>query len=92
MAFQRVFADDEDDLIAPTVVVAGFEIKDSGDEAPDVLHAYSLGVQIDEDSGLVHQDGVMQIAAEVRGVVLDGAVAVGRGGRPRQRRLARGLP
>lgn len=67
MSLQRVYADDEEDLIPPARVVAGFEIKHSVDETLDVLHADGLGVQVDDGGSFVRQDGVVQrVIAMVR--------------------------
>jgi len=43
---QQVLADDEEDLIAPAGVVAGVQIEDDVDEAPNVLHADGLSVRV----------------------------------------------
>ena len=46
MGLQRVLADDQKDLISPAGVVAGVQIEDDVDEAPIVLHADGLSVQV----------------------------------------------
>jgi len=53
VALQRVLADDEEDLIAPPGVVPGVDVEEDMDEAPDVLYADGLNVQIDESGGFM---------------------------------------
>jgi hypothetical protein len=54
---QRVLADDEEDLIAPAIVIAGGEVEDDMDEIPDALHVGRLGVQMNQGSSLVLKHG-----------------------------------
>ena len=60
MTLQRVLADDEEDLIVPPGVVPGVDVEEDVDEAPDVLHADGLSVQVDKSGGFMGQDGVMK--------------------------------
>jgi len=70
VGLQRVLANDEEDLISPTGVVAGVQIEDDVDEAPNVLYADGLSVQVDDGGGFMSQDGVVKIGAGVDGVVV----------------------
>jgi len=83
VALQRVLANDEEDLIAPPGVVPGVDVEEDVDEAPDVLHADGLGVQVDEGGGFMGQDGVMKCGAagvDGDGVLLLLCVGIGVGG------------
>ena len=53
VGLQRVLADDEKDLISPAGVVAGVQIEDDVDEAPNVLYADGLSVQVDQGGGFM---------------------------------------
>ena len=77
VGLQGVLADDEEDLIAPAGVVPSGEVEDDGDEAPDILHADGLGVQIDEGGGFMCQNGMMKVVDV--GVDGDGVLALGVG-------------
>jgi len=68
VVLQQVLADDEEDLITPPGVVPGVDVEEDVDEAPDVLHADGLSVQIDEGGGFMGQNSVMKGAP----VVVDG--------------------
>ena len=70
VGLQRVLADDEEDLISPAGVVAGVQIEDDMDEAPNVLYADGLSVQVDDGGGFMSQDGVVKIGAVVDGVAV----------------------
>ena len=48
-------------MLTPSCVVAGSDIEDDRDEVSDVLHGDGLGVQVEDDSGLVEQHGLMSV-------------------------------
>jgi hypothetical protein len=60
VAVQGVFASDEKELITPASVVVVGEVEDDVNEAPDVLHSDGLGVEVDDRSSLVKEDGVVE--------------------------------
>ena len=46
MVLKRKLAEDEQELIAPAVEVAGVDVEDGGDVVPDVVDGDGLGVQL----------------------------------------------
>ena len=77
MFLQGEFPNGEEELVAPTSVVAGGDVEDDGDQTPDILHRHGLCVEVDDGGGLVQQQGLVQIRrAAVGGVVLLGVVFV----------------
>uniref|UniRef100_J3L0C0 Uncharacterized protein n=1 Tax=Oryza brachyantha TaxID=4533 RepID=J3L0C0_ORYBR len=72
MVLERVFADDEKDLIVPAGVVAGVGVDDDVDKASDVLDADGLCVQVDDGGGFMRQDSVVKVVA----VVVEGVVVL----------------
>ena len=76
---QRVFGDGEEELLAPTGVVAG-GVEDGRHQAACVLHGDRLGVEVEDGSGLVEHHGVgdAHVAARVR--LFDGINRGGGGG------------
>jgi hypothetical protein len=60
VAIQGVFASDEKELITPAGVVVVGEVEDDVNETPDVLHSDGLGVEVDDRSSLVKEDGVVE--------------------------------
>lgn len=75
VSFQRVLADEEENLITPAGKVPGGKVEDDVDEAPDVLDADSLGVQVDDGSGFMQEHGMVEVAAATAGVI--GELGVG---------------
>ena len=53
-------ADDEKKLIPLASVVAG-DVKDDGDQTPDVLDRHSLLVEVHDGGGLVKEQGVVEV-------------------------------
>jgi len=53
---------DEQDEVAPAVIVCGGRIEDGGDQGPDVLDSGGLRMEVGNDGGLV------------RSVAVDGAI------------------
>ena len=47
------FSNGEEELVTPTSVVAGGDVEDDGDQAPDVLHRHSLRMEADNGGSLV---------------------------------------
>ena len=72
MALQGVATDDEEERLTPAAIEGGGDVEDKRDEQSDVLHDHSLGVQVEEDRGLVlKQNGAkMGIVAVGRGKIL----------------------
>jgi hypothetical protein len=76
----------EEDLIAPTIVIAGGEVEDNVDEVLNVLHIGRLGVQMNQGGSLVlkHSE-VQRISDDVGittmrgGVILQFGIRVGIG-------------
>ena len=82
MILQRVLAEDEEELLPPTRVVARSHVEDDGDEAPDVLHGDGLRMQVEDGCGLVNQQGgvdVSRVLGEGRAVVVVPFFIGGRG-------------
>jgi hypothetical protein len=52
---ERKFAEDQQELIAPTVEVVGVDVENDVDEAPDVVDGDGLGVKVQEGGGLLEQ-------------------------------------
>ena len=46
MILQRVLAEDEEELLMPVRVVAGVDVEDDWNKAPDVLHGDGLRMQV----------------------------------------------
>ena len=65
---QLVLSQGEEELLPPSGLVAGGNVEDDGNETSDALHSHYLGVQIEDNGGLVKEEGAVQIA-----------IAVGRG-------------
>ena len=61
MVLQGELAEDEQELLTPHGVVAGGDVEDDGDEAPDVLNRNSLGVQVQNGGRFVKQHGVVDV-------------------------------
>jgi hypothetical protein len=76
VGLQRVLADDEEDLVAPAVIVAGGEVEDDVDEVLDVLHVGRLGVQMNQGGGLVCEHGEVQRIGVGAGFAVDGGVVL----------------
>jgi hypothetical protein len=60
VAVQGVFASDEKELITPAGVVVVGEVEDNVNETPDVLHSDGMGVEVDDRSSLMKEDGVVE--------------------------------
>jgi hypothetical protein len=56
------FAEDQQELIAPSVEVVGVDIEDDVDEAPDVVDGDGLGVKVEEGGGLLEQQGRVKVS------------------------------
>ena len=74
MILQLVPFQGEEELLPPSGLVAGGNVQDDGNETSDALHSHYLGVQIEDNGGLVKEEGAVQIA------VTNGARGVGGGG------------
>jgi hypothetical protein len=55
MRLEREFAEDQQELIAPTVEVVGVDVENDVDEAPDIVDGDGLGVKVQEGSDLLEQ-------------------------------------
>jgi len=53
MALKRKLAEDEQELIAPTVEVTGVDVEDGGDVVPDVADGDSLGVKLEMKDNII---------------------------------------
>ena len=49
------FPNGKKELVAPTSVAAGGDVKDDGDQTPDVLHRHSLRMEVHNGGGLLKQ-------------------------------------
>ena len=57
VVLKRELAEDEQELIAPAVEVAGVDVEDGGDVVPDVVDGDGLGLQLQQCHGLIEEDG-----------------------------------
>jgi hypothetical protein len=78
VAVQGVFANDEEELIAPAGVVVVGEVEDDVNETPYVLDNDGLGVEVDDSSSLVKEDGVVDaLVSTTRWIREVGLIVVG---------------
>jgi hypothetical protein len=61
---QGVFANNEKNHITPTSVVVG-KVEDDVDETPNVLDSDNLGVEVDDSSSLMEEDGVAKVLVSI---------------------------
>jgi hypothetical protein len=78
VVLQGVLADDEEELIAPALVVVVGEVEDDVHQVADVLDTGGMVVQVDDGGGLMGQHGLVEIGVgnclirDVRGIVFVG--------------------
>jgi len=57
VVLKRELVEDDLELIAPAVEVAGVDVEDGGDVVPDVVDGDGLGVQLQQCHGLMEEHG-----------------------------------
>jgi hypothetical protein len=79
VAVQGVFASDEEELIAPAGVVVVGEVEDDVNETLNILRSDGLGVEVDDRSSLVKEDGVVEaLVSTTRWIIEVGLIVVDR--------------
>jgi hypothetical protein len=56
------FAEDQQELIAPSVEVVGVNVEDDVDEASDVVDGDDLIMKVEEGGGLLEQQGRVKVS------------------------------
>ena len=54
-----ILPNDEEELIAPLIEIAGVEVENNRDKIADVLDRNNLGVEVDDCSSLLQKEGLM---------------------------------